>query len=77
MLKQLKSSPTADEEKQIFKSAENDLEILERMKSQDSGRPRSSNRSNWSNAQIKQEERKKNIQSVLLKPAGGSSDSLN
>lgn len=74
--RQMRSSPTQEAEKQVFKSADQDLERLERLKSQDSGRPRSSNRSNWSNAQIKQEERKNKIQSVLLNPNGGSSDSM-
>lgn len=57
----MKYSPSPEAEKQVFKSADNDLEKLERLKSQDSGRPKSSNRSNWSNAQIKQEQRKNKI----------------
>lgn len=57
----------------MFKSADDDLDRLSRMKSQDSGKP---SQSNWSNAQIKEEERKNKIESVLIDNAAGSSDSL-
>lgn len=59
----------------MFKSADDDLDRLSRIKSQSSGKP---SQSNWSNAQIKEEERRNKIESVLLDEnnAGGSSESL-
>jgi len=47
----------------VFKSADDDLDRLSRKKSQESGRR---SQSNWSSAQIKEEERNNRVETVLL-----------